>query len=264
MKNTWFLCVLCGLLPVSTLAQHLDSTSAYPTKPVPPYQLSQQERQQIVDMAADPDATFRNVRTFDGRYEGLRGTPYFLPVWTNGQIELTNGQRYTNVLIKFDAHQQELVLLRPQAHNDSIIIDRPRVNHFRLGTSAAGDTDGRTYLFKRYPTLKADDPVVADGYFLVLYEGKTALLKRVAKSFQPADYKAAYSSGVRYDTYSDAHAYYVLKPDNTLTKVKLSKKSLLDALADKGDALKTFVDSHRLTIKSENDAVTLVQQYDSL
>ena len=198
----------------------------------------------------------------DTRYEGLRGTPYFQPGWAKGQIELTNGRKYTNVPIKFDAHRQALILLRPKQGNDSIIIDQRTVSLFRLTASA--DADGRDYMFRRYPTAKADDPVVRDGYFLVLYEGKTSLLKRVSKKIQTADYKSAYSSGVRYDNYTDENTYYLLKSDNKLTKIKLSKKSLLDALSDKGDALRAFIDSRRIAVKVENDAVTVVQHYDSL
>ena len=226
------------------------------------------------DAMADPEMNMRlnalngagtapMIWRVDTRYEGLRGTPYFQPGWANGQIELADGRRFTNVPIKFDAHRQALILLRPKQGNDSIIIDQHTVNQFQLSAATtADDADGRSYLFKRYPTAKADDPVVRDGYFLVLYEGKTALLKRVAKNFRTADYKAAYSSGVRYDTYADANTYYVLKPDQKLAKVKLSKKSLLDALDSKSDALKTFAD--KLNFKSETDAVALMQQYDNL
>ena len=254
MKNTFFL--YC-LLPLGAWAQHPDSAKVSPPRTAAPYQMSQQERQQIVDMAAEPGATFRNVRTFDGRYEGLRGTPYFLPAWSKGQIELTNGQRYTNVLIKFDAYRQELVLLRPQLRNDSIIIDRPRVNQFVLQPA-----DNVSYVFRRYSGDRTNES--GDHYFLVLYEQKSTLLKQVAKVITKANYKDPYSAGARYDAYDNEYAYYLLKPGQPLTKVKLSKKSLLDALSDKGKALKTFVDSHRLAIKSEADAVTLVQQYDSL
>jgi hypothetical protein len=225
------------------------------------------------DAMADPEMNLRlnalngsgtapMIWRIDTRYEGMRGTPYFQTEWAKGQIELVNGKKYTDVPIKFDAHRQALILLRPKQGNDSIIIDQQTVNQFRLSTSAAGDADGREYLFKRFPTAKTDDPAIRDSYFLVLYEGKTALLKRVAKSFRAADYKAAYSSGVRYDTYADANTYYVLKPDQKLTKVKLSKKSLLDALDNRSDALRTFAD--KLSFKSETDAATLVRQYDNL
>lgn len=195
----------------------------------------------------------------DTRYEGLRGTPYFQPDWSKGQIQLTNGRKYTDVPIKFDAHRQALVLLRPKQGNDSIIIDQQTVRHFLVA-----NPDGQEYLFKRYPALKTDDPQIRDGYFMVLYEGKTALLKRVVKLFKSADYKGAYNSNPRYDAYTDANAYYVLKADQTLTKIKLAKKSLLDALSDKEEALKTFVTGQKLEVKSEADAVSLVQHYDTL
>ena len=198
----------------------------------------------------------------DTRYEGMRGTPYFQPEWATGQIELTNGRKYTDVPIKFDAHRQVLILLRPKQGNDSIIIDPQTVHRFRL--SVPTDADGREYLFQRYPTAKTSDPVLREGYFLVLYEGKTALLKRVVKTFRPADFKGAYTTNITYDAYTDDNAYYILKPDQSLTKVKLNKKALLDALADKGDGLKKFVDAQKLGVKTETEAVALVQQYDSL
>jgi hypothetical protein len=126
------------------------------------------------------------------------------------------------------------------------------------------DTSGREYLFQRYPTAKTSDPVLREGYFLVLYEGKTALLKRVVKTFRPADFKGAYTSNTTYDAYTDDNTYYILKPDQTLTKVKFSKKALLDALADKGDGLKKFADTQKIGVKTESEAVALVQQYDSM
>lgn len=195
------------------------------------------------------------VRTIDNRYEGLRGTPYFLDTWSKGQVELVDGRRYVDVPIKFDAFRQALILLRPKMGNDSIIVDRNTVNQFRLV-----DAVGQEYVFKRYPTVKSAD--VEGSYFLVLYEGKSTLLKRIAKTFQGADYKQPYSTDIRYDSFQNKFDYYLLKPDQTLTKVKLSKKSLLDALADKRDGLKTYAD--KLSLKTETDAAMLVQQYDSL
>ncbi len=197
------------------------------------------------------------IMTIDNRYEGLVGSPYFSPAWSNGQIRMAGGKTYTNVPIKFDAYRQALILLRPKQGNDSIIVDRSTVLGFQLENS-----QGESYLFRRYPGIKFNDKDVADGYFLVLYEGKTALLKRVAKILQGADFKGGYNSGNRYDSFSDTYSYYLLKPDQTLTRVKLTKKSLLDALADKRDALKTIADT--LDLRAEADAAALVKQYDSL
>ncbi len=199
------------------------------------------------------------VNTIDHRYEGLRGTPYFLPEWTKGQIEMTAGQNYTNVPLKFNAYQQQLILLRTASNNDSIIVDAGQVKRFILKND-----DGQTYLFQRLPMVKTNDQALKDGYFLVLYEGKNVLLKRIAKTYKQADYKNPYSNDVRYDSFRDAFSYYLLKPDQTLTKVKLSDKSLIDALGDRKDELKAFVKQENLYFKTENDAVTLVKKYDSM
>lgn len=197
------------------------------------------------------------ILTIDNRYEGLVGSPYFSPDWSNGQILMLDGKTYTNVPIKFDAYRQALILLRPKQGNDSIIIAQPTVQGFRLENKA-----GESYLFRRYPGAKFGDRAVADGYFMVLYEGKTSLLKRVAKTVQEADFKGGYASGVRYDSFNDANSYFLLSADQSLTRVKLTKKSLLDALADKRDVLKPIAD--KLDLRSEADAVALVRQYDSL
>jgi len=195
----------------------------------------------------------------DTRYEGQHGSPYLLPNWSNGQVSLRDGRQYKDVPLKFDAYRQALLLLRPKSGNDSIIIDRQTVSRFLLM-----GTDGQSYLFGRYPTAKTNDETIKDGYFLILYSGKSSLLKRVAKTFKPADYKGGYSPNVRYDAYNDAISYYLLKPDQTLTKVKLSKKALLEAMSDREEALKTFADQQKLAFKTEDDAIMLVKQYDSL
>ncbi|GAB3896246.1 hypothetical protein [Spirosoma agri] len=195
----------------------------------------------------------------DSRYEGQHGSPYLLPDWTKGQVSLRDGRQYKDVPLKFDAYRQALILLRPKSGNDSIIIDRQTIARFLLI-----NPDGQPYLFSRYPTAKLSDEEVRDGFFLILYEGKTALLKRIAKVFKSADYKGGYSANIRYDSFSDAISYYILKPDQTLTKIKLSKKAMLDAMIDKEAALKPFIDQQKLSFKTEEDAITLVKQYDSL
>ena len=200
------------------------------------------------------------IERIDTRYEGQHGSPYLLPNWTKGRVDLLDGRQFTDVPLKFNAYRQELTILRPRMGNDSIVVDQRTVAGFFLADSSSG----KYYPFRRYPTAKTNDPALRDGYFLVLYAGKSALLKRVAKTLDPANYQGGYSPNVRYDSYEDAFSYYLLKPDQTLLKVKLARKPLLEALSDRGDALKSFVDSQKLGLKTEADAVALVKQYDSL
>jgi hypothetical protein len=252
--------VMFVAFPLTNLqAQTRDTTKTNATRPPNPndrrngYE-TYQSTGQIV--GSGPNGM---INTIDHRYEGLRGTPYFLPDWTKGQVEMTAGQNYTSVLLKFNAYQHKLVLLRTWAGNDSIIIDDDQVKHFTLKNN-----DGQTYLFRRLPAAQANDKALADGYFLVLYEGKNTLLKRISKTFIPADYKNPYANNVRYDAFRDAFSYYLLKPGQQLTKVKLSGKSIIDALGDRQDELKAFVKKGNLYVKTENDAILLIKEYDRL
>ena len=198
------------------------------------------------------------INTIDHRYEGLRGTPYFLPEWTKGTIEMVAGQTYTDVPVKFDAYRQHLLLLRPWAGNDSIVVNTEQVKSFQLRTP-----DGQSYRFSHVPAAKPGDSQ-NDSYFMVLCQGKTTLLKRVAKVFKQADYKDPYSTGVRYDAFRDSFSYYLLKPDQTLTKVKLSKNALLAALNDQEAALSSFIKQENLALNTEEDAIRLLKHYNSL
>ncbi|GAB4049957.1 hypothetical protein GCM10028810_42530 [Spirosoma litoris] len=254
-----FLTLLASLSMSSVFAQKSDTTKAKPTQQYNPnaqrngYE-TYQSTSQIV--GAGP---YTMVNTMDHRYEGLRGTPYFLPAWNKGQIEMAAGQNYKEVPIKFDAYRQHLILLRTWAGNDSIIVNVDQVKSFQLKNA-----DGQFYVFRHIPEAKTNDDALKNGYFLVLYQGKSALLKRVAKSFKQADYKNPYANGERYDEFRDVNSYYVLKPDQTLTKVKLSDKSIIESLGDHTDELKAYAKQESLSGKSENEAVLLVKKYDSL
>ena len=253
--------ILTALLSVAVavaLAQKSDSTKTPPTNTANPnarrngYE-TYQSTNQIV--GAGP---YTMINTIDHRYEGLRGSPYFLPEWNKGQIEMIAGQHYTNVPIKFDAYRQHLILLRPQVGNDSIIVNANQVKSFQFS-----NPDGQFYVFRRFPNLKTDDETLKEGYFLVLYQGKSALLKRVVKSLKKADYKNPYANGERYDEFIPVSSYYVLRPDQTVVKTKLLEKALLDALSDHENELKAFAKEEKLSGKTENDAIQLVKKYDS-
>ncbi len=269
--NTYVLLVSIGLL-TSAFAQ--TSTGQDTTKVVykkPPIQPSPAPEKPIVrpkqpglDQFQSMNQVIDNnpyglVRKIDMRYEGLLGTPYFLPDWSEGMIEMNMGKNYTNVPLKFDAFSQNLLLRRPWSNNDSIIVYPNQVIGFILKGS-----EGQDYYFKRYPQVQTAEVNLRDGYFMVLYEGKNALLKRVSKQFKKADFKDPYSNNVRYDSYNDDFSYYLLKPDKTLVKVKQSKKGLLDALSDKEASIKTFIDKEKLNLKTDDGLARVVQYYDTL
>ena len=250
---------LFALACLSAFAQKSDTTKTDPKQVYNPnarrngYE-TYQSTSQIVG-----SGPYTMVNTIDHRYEGLRGTPYFLPEWNKGQIEMVSGKHYTEAQIKFDAYRQHLILLRPWANNDSIIVNADMVKSFQFQ-----NPEGQLFIFRRIPTIKTDDESLKETYFMVLYQGKSALLKRVVKSFKKADYKNPYANGNRYDEFRDIISYYILKPDNTLEKIKLTEKAIIDGLGAHEDELKAFAKQEKIYGKTEYDAIKLVQKYDSL
>lgn len=198
------------------------------------------------------------IRLVDNRYEGLRGTPYLVPNWSKGEIELLGGKVYTNVSVKFNASTQNLVMLRPTP-GDSIIIFAGQIKRF-----AFLDGDGNAFLYRRYPDLKTDDAALKESYFQVLYPGKNTLLKRTSKSLRKADYQQAYSANIRYDSYQDEVTYYLLRPDQSLIKLKRARKPLFEAIGGDENALKAFSEREKLSFKTDTDMARLVQFADNL
>jgi hypothetical protein len=196
--------------------------------------------------------------TFDSRYEGIKGSPFFISEWIQGQMAFVDGKVFNEVPLKYNAYTKELVMKRPSG--DSLIIFPYQVQSFTLNdpVTKAGFT------FKRYPKAQTSKYDMRDVYFLVLYEGKTSLLKLVSKNLKKADFKDPYSNNVRYDSYEDANEYYLLKADGSMVKVKRSKKSVLDALSDKEVAIKALLEQEKIELKSERELVRVVAKYDAI
>lgn len=260
MKKGFALAILLSLNTLTLMAQK-DSTAirkeAKKRTPADQSRTLPMDQFQRMDQLIDPGA-FGLVQRTDNRYEGVQGSPYFLNQWVQGRIEMVNGQNYDKVPLKFDAFSQNLVLRR-DAMRDSIIVFPMQVKQFVLKAE-----DGAEWTFRRFPMVKVKDNDLRDGYFLVLYEGKTSLLKRVSKVFKKADYKDPYSTNVRYDAYNNDFNYFVLRPDNTLVKVKKSKKALYDALDDKGANFEAFAMQEKLDFKTDTDFARVVKYYDGL
>jgi len=196
--------------------------------------------------------------SFDSRYEGLKGSPFFISEWISGEMAFVDGRVFKEVPLKYNAYSKELVMKRPGG--DSIIVFPYQVNSFIINDPVTK----ANFEFKRYPSAHTSKYDMCDLYFLTLYQGKTSLVKLISKTLKKADYKDPYSNNVRYDTFEDANEYFLLKSDGSLTKIKKNKKSVLGALSDKEEALKALMEQEKLDIKTERDLVIAVAKYNAI
>lgn len=185
------------------------------------------------------------VRSFDNRYEGVKGSPFWVDQWLPGEVELNNGNKITNVQIKFDALGHMLYLKTPR--NDSVKLGEAFVKRFTAKQDDAPQT------FQR---LSNAGDALKTKLVRVVYEGKYSLAELIQKNMQKADFKGAYSSNVRYDEIYAENAYYLIRPDGTSEKVKLNKKSIIGALGDAaGPKVDEYAKTNKLDFKNESDLV---------
>lgn len=194
------------------------------------------------------------VRSFDNRYQGMRGSPYLFNHWIPADITYANNKTQTDVPVKYDVYANQLVMRRPQG--DSVVIVS-LVSGFLLKDV----NSGKNRVFSRFKDTPTNDPSLKEEFLEVLYEGKTALLVRYDKTLLKASYQGAYNANRPYDELQDEKSYYLRKPDQTLVKTKLNKKQLLEHLGATAE-LKKWVDTEKLDLKKEADAVRLLKEWE--
>ena len=57
------------------------------------------------------DASSGIVRKFDNRHSGVQGSPFYIDSWSSGSIVTTEDRQIQNVRLKFNAFEDELIIL---------------------------------------------------------------------------------------------------------------------------------------------------------
>lgn len=207
-----------------------------------------------------PGKNRSTIGTYDLRYEGVKGSKYFIEEWLTGQLVFVkeNTKAPKIVPLKYDTNTKELLFKR--SVGDSIVVNPNQITGFIIN-----DTKNNiSYPFVKVEGLKTEGGIVPVSYLLVLYKNKTSLLKHVSKMMQKANYQGGFSVDRRYDAYLDNSEYYLQKSDGSLTRVKLKKNSILSAMKDKKDAIDAFIKKENLAFKSEYELARVVDYYNTL
>lgn len=210
----------------------------------------------LVELGSSTNATM--VRTYDNRYEGIKGTPFFNAEWAKGTIT-ANNTLFKNLEVKYNVYDGEILYRNPQGKE--FILMPSKVDSFVL-------QDGVTqqeYTFNKFPVLATEDAKLAQHFVLVLHDGKEVQLVMVPqKHLVKANFKGPYSAGNRFDELQDLQSFYVLGPDKAVNKVKLNKKNLLKALQGKQDKVEAYINSEKVDATTAQGWVKALAYYESL
>lgn len=179
----------------------------------------------------------------------LEGSQYFNEGYKEGIV--TIGKTETPSLIRYNAFQETLEVLGNDQKPQAVLKKKSISAHF----------DGRTYLLIDYMEKVVRKKT---GYFNPLNEGRVKLYFKPLKKLLKADNPDHGYEDFKMPRYVDDSSYYLQKNDAPAEEILLNQRYLLMHMKDQKKALKAFIAERNLKVKSETDAIQLINYYNQL
>jgi hypothetical protein len=164
-------------------------------------------------------------RSFDNRYQGIRGYPTLFEEFVEGSVELKNGVSAKRIDLNLDVVTGEL-LLKSRTMNKVLVIQTKQVKSFIIADFAGK----REFL-----------NVEGLGYCEQVYEGKNKLYLKHSKYIEKASYGGAYNNNARrYDEFVGNSRYFLVKETATPEEIRLSRKNIEKAFPEQAGKVKSY------------------------
>ncbi|NAS13552.1 hypothetical protein [Poritiphilus flavus] len=180
---------------------------------------------------------------------GIYGSPFLDSRWREGTASL-EGKWSITAPMRFNAEREVIEYL---------------------------DTDNRRKDFKREPRIKVEIDNKPYEVLTTIDEGKekatyfNPLMKAgtVKLYFRPKKKlvnirETTHGVGNCWLQCVNASSHYLVWSDGIPQKIKLNRKSLLNALSDQREALEKYIDGYKLNLRKEADVIRLLKFYNAL
>jgi len=196
------------------------------------------------------------VRTYDNRYIGVKGSPFFINDWHNGTVYLENGKIFENVPLKIDVYQNELLAI---SRGQTIYVTKDQVNNFLLQPDSLEEPI-KFINIKSSQYKKFDE----DQFLRVLHEGTKTVLEWHQKYYSEADYTGAYSANRTYDEFIQSSKFYYLDEKDQLKKLRTSIGKIAKIFESNEKAVKDFIFENNLNPKQPAQLARILRYGESL
>jgi hypothetical protein len=199
----------------------------------------------------DANANLANMsssmfRSFDNRFEGMKGHPTVFPDFVYGNVNMKSGERAEGQELNYDAITNQLIV-RSRLYKKVLSVRYDLVESFELIT-AERDT---------LHFVKATE----NGFVQSIYEGKTKVYLKYVKNIIKANYGGAYNANARtYDELVDANIYLASIDGAPLDEIKLTRKGLESKFPAKKEAIKSYLKEKKPDFK-DNDEIAQFFRY---
>ena len=178
----------------------------------------------------------------------VEGSPYLDEAFKLGTVTVSNDTSYKTYL-------------RYNAFNDEIEMqDGEKVIALMKRDYITAQLNGFNYRVIKF----MEDGKIRQGYGIPLYTGDTSFYSRYQVVLREG--KAANSSygKERPPSFEREVLYYIAREGKTAEPVRLTKKSIIEALSDQKASLDRYCKAEKLKLKIEAEVIQLLRHYDSL
>ena len=190
-----------------------------------------------------------SLRSFDFSTIGLKGSPLFLPRWVPGEVTLQSGRQLKTELFNYDVFARQITVKK--SATDSVRYQIESVKQLVLQPG-----EGMLPLhFERMPDLIIGEAAPKTDLLRIIHRGTYSLVQLPLRTFVQAPARQSYDAQTEQNhEYRDESVYYLVRPDRTAERVKLTRKSLVRALKHKGPMLESFLKANpALDLTNEDD-----------
>ena len=185
-------------------------------------------------------------------YKDIQGDPFIFKDFQKGELYIMSGEKAT-VNIRYDIYADQMHL--KDSNMIYAIIHPEKVKQIE-----AGDYK---FIYSVFVNSPGDDEPAMSSYFLIKTEGKCMLLIKKNIRVQDGEPAKLYQEAKPPKFVATADTYYLKPEGKSAVRIK-NKKDLLNVLADKSDALDSYISSNKLGVKEIADLAKIVAYYNSL
>jgi hypothetical protein len=189
------------------------------------------------------------------QYADVQGSPFLYPSWKPGSVTDGSNKEFPNQLLKYDTHKDEVQINR---EGTTMILSNAMYPAFQIAFTDEESTSKTQRLFR---TGFAIEGYPKTGYFEVLFDGKYKFLKKTKTDFMDQNVNT-YGSANSVKRFITKIKYFIVDKSGKSFEIRLSKKSLLDALGDDKPAAEVYLAKSGNKVKDEQAVIEILKSFE--
>lgn len=187
--------------------------------------------------------------------EIIKGSIFYWDEMSEGYILLEGEKQQRKALIRYNVYSHEINYLQDKQE----LVLNPALPVQEFGFSYTTDDIKKNVLFRSgYPVIESNNNKT---FYEVVAGKKIALLKYATKKYV----EKRGNTGAFEKSVNDAESWYVFdSTSNAIAGIKKNKNSLLEALPQYANQIKSIITAKDLYLKNDEDWITLFNALDAL